>query len=107
MNARTTDPQTSKDAAKRVKPTPYMMLMLAQFAKKSMTSEEAAEAANLLNTGYWKRTSDLFNAGYVVPRLHPSGKVMTRTNRSGRQAQVWKITAIGRIALRIHNNKNR
>lgn len=103
--ARNTDPSTSKAAAKSVKTTPLMMRLLAIFAKKSMTSEMAAEEADLLHIGYWKRVSDLLRVGYIEPRTQ-GGVNLTWVNRSGRQAQVWKITAAGREALRAYKGQN-
>lgn len=104
--ARTTDLSTSKEAAKSVKPTPLMMRLLSVFAKKSMTSEMAGEQADLLHTGYWKRVSDLVRVGYIEPRTQ-GGKNLTWATRSGRQAQVWKITAAGREALRAYKGQSK
>lgn len=87
--------------------------LLLEFAQRSLTSEEAAERAGLLGTGYWKRVSDLFNEGLItertqpnVPNGHPvyfttSGKyAVMRLNHSGKHALVWKITDKGRAAVR-------
>jgi hypothetical protein len=74
--------------------------LLEQFAKKSMTSEEAGEAAGLLHTGYWKRVSDLARHHIITPRFTASGKPMLRITSSGRKAQVWQITDAGREELR-------
>jgi len=98
--ARKTDPVTSKIAAKTVKTQPYKNLLLLEFAQKSQTSEEAAEKAGLLHTGYWKRVSDLFNARLIRPRLKSNGDLMTRTGLSGKEQTVWIITEEGRNAVR-------
>lgn len=98
--ARKTDPITSKMAADSVKPKPYMMRLLEQFARYSQTSEMAAESADLLRVGYWKRVSDLRRAGWITIRTDLNGEPMMWLNESGRKALVWKITTEGREALR-------
>lgn len=100
--ARTTDPITSKMAAKTVRPTPLLMKLLDQFAKRSQTAEMAGHAAGLsARNGSWKRVSDLKNAGYVEVRSSPRGPLMW-LNLSGRKALVLKITPAGREALRAY-----
>lgn len=98
--ARKTDPITSKMAADSVSPKSYMMRLLEQFAKKSQTSEMAADKADLLGIGYWKRVSDLRRVGWITVRTDFRGAPMTWVNESGRKALVWKITDEGREALR-------
>lgn len=100
--ARKIDPITSKMAADSVKPKPYMMRLLEQFAKRSQTSEMAAERADLLHIGYWKRVSDLRRAGWITVRTDLKGTPLMWFNASGRRALVWKITDEGREALRTY-----
>lgn len=100
--ARNTDPRTSKDAAKSVKPQAQMMALLKAFKKSSgkigITAETAYAVATQMGawvtpTGYWKRVSDLQQAGFI----RESG--YTATASSGRQARCFVITAEGRKAV--------
>lgn len=114
--SRTSDPITSKIAGKTVDTLPMKERLLLEYVQKSMTSEEAAERAGLLDRGYWKRVSDLVNAGMLtertqsnVPkdfpeyRIYRNGKplfAVLRQQRSGKHAIVWQITDKGRAAAR-------
>lgn len=103
--ARNTDPDTSKAAAKSVKPYAYCMLLLSQFARRSSTAEAASIGAGSI-PGYWKRVSDLRNAGYIRVRVDRHGKAMKDRQRSGRMALVWQITDEGREALRLYRSQH-
>lgn len=95
--ARTHDPDTSHCAAETVRPRRGGMLaaLLAAYAAAGTgyTDEEAASAARLpLGAGYWKRCSDLRNAGYIKP----TG--VMRPGASGLAREVCAITDRGRTA---------
>jgi hypothetical protein len=66
--------------------------MLAAFSQHEMTDSEAATVAGLNRPGicYWKRASELRQAGYIVPtgdeRPDPD---------SGKNRAVWTITPNG------------
>lgn len=108
--ARSTDPITSKIAGSTAKTLSQKQALLLEFVSKSMTGEEAAERAGLLDVGYWKRISDLANAGMIKERtqknkpstgpLHvvrPAGSFLVmRQQKSGKYAIVWQITDKGR-----------
>jgi len=101
--ARTTDPETSKEAARLLRTgNSHAFMLLREFAKKSMTAEQAGIQAGLDTTGYWKRVSDLKRAGFIRPRMMDGGKPMRLMTRSGRYAEVLIITGLGRDALRQH-----
>lgn len=102
--ARTTDPITSKMAAATVSNrTSIAMMLLNQFAKKSMTAEQAGEAAEL-PFGSWRRVSDLLADGHIEVRRNRDSTPMMAMNLSGRKARIFKITEQGRQALRDYKN---
>ena len=97
---RSTDPITSLyAAADEGNRRPAMLdVLLAAYAEAGvdgLTSQEAAEWACLLHTGYWKRVSDLQNLQFIAVR--PG---VLRLNSSGRKGQVWEITLDGRLYLK-------
>ena len=85
--ARTTDPVTSHEAARKVQRDTMLANLISVFEKSSgMTAEEAATAAGYTAAdGAWKRVSDLINAGVLVD----TGQ--TRAGSSGRQQRVLKV----------------
>lgn len=104
-HARTTDPVTSKMSGAAVEKAPgnatLQMLLLKQFQKKSMTAEGACESAGVdPYQGGWKRVSDLKRNGLIEPRRNGKGGILRWLNRSGRHAEVLKITPLGREVLR-------
>lgn len=104
--ARKTDIESSHEAAASVNVNTNALLLLRQFAKKSMTSEEAAlSALPTVIPGYWKRASDLNAAGLIEHRGASAGKPMFRPNTSGRKAAVWIITPLGRAILQAAKSK--
>lgn len=99
--ARRTDIKSSHEAAASVNVGPFAYQLLAQFAKRSMTAEEANfEIGPRGLPGYWKRVSDLKEAGYIEHRGARAGRAMYGVNLSGRKAAVWIITPEGRAALK-------
>ena len=91
-NARTTDPATSH----QYRPT-YANLLLSVFADfpDGLTAEQAAAAADLLHTGYWKRVSDLQRDGFIAP-MYRDGREVTARASSGLMQRVLSITPAGR-----------
>lgn len=96
--ARKDDPSTSKKAARSLERESSLMALLAQFATRDLTFEEAAYAAGIDPWQASKRVSDLANAGYVEPILTEDGP-LTRKGQSGRQQRVLRITMSGSDAL--------
>ena len=96
QNYRNGDPTTSMMAGESVKDrlTNFRLRLLEQYEKnrtEGLTDDEARSRAGFTRDhGYWKRCSDLRNAGYVAP----TGQ--TRPGNSGRQQMVCVITDEGR-----------
>jgi len=96
--ARNTDPRTSRDAARDALPEMgshrrRLLIWFAAAGDAGLTADEAAERADLLHVGYWKRVSDLKNNGFI----RPTGK--KRKGRKGSAQQVYAVTHRGRWAL--------
>jgi len=91
-NARTTDPATSHQH----QPT-HSSRLLAVYADipEGLTAEQAAAAADLLHTGYWKRVSDLTRDGFIAP-TYRDGHPVTARSSSGYQQRVLAITPAGK-----------
>jgi hypothetical protein len=73
-------------------------LLLAQYDEEPMTDEEAGNASGLAmlpKCCYWKRCSELRQAGYI----RPTGK--TRVSSAGVEQQVCEITDEGSRVLDI------
>jgi hypothetical protein len=92
--ARSSDPQTSKEAAaaaERRAPSQRDRLLSAYMTAgdRGLTDEEAGVSAGLAGSGYWKRCSDLRSLGLIVPL----GSL--RRVSSGLMAQVCVITLDG------------
>lgn len=102
--ARNTDPFTSHEAAESIMPSVRkqrdMMLMVFERFPNGLSAEEAWHYGfkqlgyRVASNSYWKRVSDLLNAGYlsVVPNK-------TTVNYSGRRARIYTITAEGSAYL--------
>jgi len=95
--ARASDPATSHQAGHEVRETrkslASLLLVAYQAAyPRGLTDEEAAQAAGVLATGYWKRCSDLRKSALIVP----TGE--TREASSGMHQDVCVCTDAGRIA---------
>lgn len=93
--ARNTDPSTSKVAAAKAPRVAQSMRLLAMYAAagEPLSDEQAASLAGLLGTGYWKRCSDLRNAGYI----YPTGD--TIMGSAGTPVRLCFITHAGRREL--------
>jgi len=97
LGVRANDPATSKAGAKEsvmsARSHRYKLLVCYQAA--DLTDSEAGQASGLAQTGsgYWKRCSELRQAGYI----EDLGKV--RTVHTGMQQRVCSITQAGREIL--------
>lgn len=95
-HARRTDPDTSHEAARRLRPGAMMRRILAAYAVAGpMISDEAvAYCGYNAGAGAWKRVSDLTGLGYL--RFTGDRRLSYRTNR---MQMVREITDAGRKAL--------
>lgn len=98
LGVRATDPATSTRATQNlsVRAGSQRATLLAQYDLDSMTDEEAGEAtglARLAKCCYWKRCSELRQAGYIAP----TGAV--RRSSAQVDQQVCSITQTGREIL--------
>jgi hypothetical protein len=67
-----------------------------------LIDEQAAAYADLLFTGYWKRCSELRRKGFIEPVYVPGqGLPLSREAASGKEAQICKITTVGRLELEL------
>jgi hypothetical protein len=108
--ARTSDPDTSHEAAAAVSGTPtarnHMGRLLLAYLRQAreypddanMTSEEAARVAipSLDKAEFAKRCSDLVALGHLQVARDTDGHERTRQGRSGRQRLVFELTDKGR-----------
>jgi len=98
LGVRANNGATSKAGAKSltVRAGSQRALLLSRYAEDSMTDEEAGQASGLAmlpKCCYWKRCSELRQAGYITV----TGSV--RASSAGVDQLVCAITAEGRIAL--------
>lgn len=102
--SRNTDPQTSHDAAERMKPLsgPDRIAVLKEYGLHvilGLTDYELAARMNRQQNSVGKRRGELRDAGLLVSAIDPEGKVMKRPAPSGSGSMVWVITARGLTAL--------
>jgi hypothetical protein len=99
LATRATDPTTSQSGARSltVRAGSQRYRLLQQYAVTAgMTDEEAGNATGLADSPrccYWKRCSELRQAGYIAP----TGA--TRLSTAGEAQQVCQITDAGRTVL--------
>ena len=97
--ARKDDPSTSHAAARVAKfnagSQKHSLLVAYATNDEGLTDEQAASASNLLHVGFWKRCSELRNAGYI----ERTGDV--RVASSGMAQDVCRITEAGMMAISI------
>lgn len=98
LGVRANDPATSTKAAQNlwVRAGSQRAKLLARYAHDAMTDEEAGHASGLAmlpKCCYWKRCSELRQAGYIAP----TGEV--RHSSAGVDQQVCSITEAGRDVL--------
>lgn len=99
LNARRTDPETSRAAAglTKVKASNADHLLAAFVGRPhGLTQDEAGDATGLTE-GHWKRISDLQRDGYLVVKSSEDA----RPGKSNRLQQVRYITSKGE--QRIHD----
>ena len=99
-SARRTDPRTSKAAGESVKmragSQKHILLCSYMLAENGLTDEEAGEDSGLAHRRkccYWKRCSELRQAGFIAP----TGE--TRLSSTNEQQQVCAITEAGKKML--------
>ena len=100
---RSTDPETSANADRnvRVTATNQRGKLLATYADgEDATDNEAAFSADLLNSCYWKRCSELREGGYIEAVHDEEGRLVTHMGFAGQPRMVSRITDKGRQALR-------
>ena len=98
LGVRATDPATSTKAAQSlwVRAGSQRALLLSRYAVADMTDEEAGHASGLAQQTkccYWKRCSELRQAGYIAP----TG--LLRPSSAGSDQRVCSITPAGRDIL--------
>lgn len=95
-SARTSDPRTSKDAAKLRTGSQKYLLLVEYGAAEDLTDEEAAERAGLViqNRGWWQRCADLRSEGLIADTGRTRKSSVTNEDR-----MVCAITDEGRRAL--------
>jgi len=98
LGVRANDPETSTKAATTiwVRAGSQRARLLYEYARADMTDEEAGNASGLAilpKCCYWKRCSELRQAGYIAP----TGEV--RHSSAGVDQQVCSITQAGREIL--------
>lgn len=96
---RNTDPVTSVQGARDVKPrrVSQAMLLLSLYEYADLTDEQAGDLSGLAQRPkccYWKRCSELRAKGYIVA----TGE--TRISSAGSAMQVCAITPEGKKALK-------
>jgi hypothetical protein len=104
--ARSTDPDTSHRGAADIRPrqgTQMWGLLQAYLdaGDLGLTADEAGEDADLTHTGYWKRCSDLYQAGFTRT-LMDGDRVVTRPGRAGSSQEVRIITSKGRSWISVN-----
>jgi hypothetical protein len=97
-SARNTDPDTSKQAGENlaVRGGSQRAIILATYLHGDYIDDEIGQItgfANITNCNYWKRCSELRQAGYI----EPTG--FTRRSRANKLQQICRITDAGRLVL--------
>lgn len=106
--ARSTDPETSHAGGSdvRIRSGSQRAVLLSAYADgKGLTATEAALKAHVsLESCYWKRCSELRQAGYIQTLTDSDGSSVTRKNpRSGSWQEVNVITPKGLSWLESNN----
>ena len=98
LGVRANDPTTSAKAATTiwVRAGSQRARLLHEYARADMTDEEAGHASGLAQQTkccYWKRCSELRQAGYIAPTR------LLRPSSAGSDQRVGSITPAGREVL--------
>jgi hypothetical protein len=98
LGVRTQDGITSREGARSItlRAGSQRAMLLEMYWAEPLTDEEAGNLSGLSRNpkcGYWKRCSELRQAGYI----RPTGEM--RESVSGVSQQVCEITEAGRVAL--------
>ena len=107
--SRSTDPATSRAACG---PTfghgSHLARLLGQWVATgaAMTSEQAADLADLQHAEYAKRASDLHRLGLIETVTDPDGGPVTRVGAAGRDRLVYRSTEAGRAYYATLRPKN-
>jgi hypothetical protein len=98
-HARGDDPDTSKKAARRVRPDSHIAKLGVAYVEagdNGLTPQEAGMKAGIREEAAHKRVSDLKNLGWIEPVV-VAGFNLTRPNPgTGEDAEVLRITPLGR-----------
>lgn len=98
LTSRNSDPATSKEAGKRIAiraGSQRALILAAYFYYRELTDYEAGQVTSFgdplkfPNCCYWKRCSELRQAGFIEPTGH------TRLSPAGQYQQVCRITEAG------------
>jgi hypothetical protein len=94
--ARSSDPQTSRDAAKAVRPKVSSHRqraeeLLDRAGSMGLTDFELANKTGIIQTSIGVRRGELTKKGVVVPRLDDFGNPVTRLSPTGNPSQVWML----------------
>ena len=65
-----------------------------------LSDEQAARVAGVLRNGYWKRCSELRNAGLIAPMEDEHGEYIYSRNASGHSGVICQITPEGQAIAR-------
>ncbi len=97
--ARTTDIETSHEAAELAKPNAEQdrALALRSLGEKPMTDYELSLHTGRYERSIGKRRTDLYQAGYVTFLTDENGNKVKRPTATGAKAIVWTLTTLGRI----------
>ena len=103
--ARTTDPETSHEAARNATPTASKgrMAAIKHLSARALTDHELSAASGVQINSIGKRRADCVAAGLVRAATDTKGNKIKRKTRSGSTAIVWEITREGRAFYGKHN----
>jgi hypothetical protein len=88
----------AQDVAPRAKTQRDRILQSYADQHMGLTDDQAADAAGLLGSCYWKRCGELRAAGYIAPE-YADGKPITRMGSAGSARIVCWITDEGTARL--------
>ena len=91
--ARGTDPETSREAARRLRARNRDAILQAIRAHGPVTYTEAGYLAGITGVEPARRISDLIRLGLVEPVLDDEGRELTRQLPSGRRGRLYRAVA--------------